>query len=278
MYLPYSHYKSYKSCNLQYFWTYIEKKIPKKRESIFNTVFGNVLQKVMEIFFNEKKFLEENWQLWMENEIKTWFPYYINKGFIDWEKNKLSESELLQSCLDTVPFLIKFLNANSDFITTSTTQSEIEIVYEIETGDFITGRLDFIVDKYDTSVWILDGKGSLTENYLDDNQIFYYCLLYYLKFNKIPAKAGFIFWRTSEIKFLEITQNVLDNILNDIKQVILDIKNKKFEANPSHSNCYFCKYKDECLDFISFKNNKRKSKLSDLPEFQNANDFFTIGF
>ena len=134
----------------------------------------------------------------------------------------------------------------------------------------ITGRLDFIhKDPISSSVNIFDGKGTdkLGKN-ISNDQVLYYCLLYFFNYKELPVETGFFYYRFNLFVPVPVNLTILNEFRSKvslgIKQILTDTN---FTPTPSAKACKYCDYRitcDECAADKIARQRPSKLKESDL--------------
>ena len=144
------------------------------------------------------------------------------------------------------------------------TKSEIPI--DVKGTDLtLSGRIDFIHrDAVSNTPLIFDGKGTDTiGKNINDDQLFYYALLYKTHYNEIPAALGFFYYKFNLFKPVEFNESILQEFKKrltlDINKIIADTE---FNGTPSPKACQYCEYKTVCQDYAKYKaEHTKESKL-----------------
>jgi len=267
MKLSYTSYKNYISCPQYYLWKK-ERKEPPEPSSKYFALYGLLIEyffkeytnyytkKNIEPTFAEiKQILAIKWKNILDNNYVNWNDFWVKENSI----------QIYESVLeDTVKNLKAF-----DLWRHSRSEVTIDINLK-KSGDLISSRLDFIWDKPDGTVEILDGKGTAKiDTNVDVEQLYFYALIYLLKYRKMPSKLGFLYYRYQMIKYIDFDKDILMNFKNKVVLVKKAIKNdKKFEPKVKLSKqCKWCEYKYCCDAYSDQKKknaNKRKKNLDKI--------------
>jgi len=133
--------------------------------------------------------------------------------------------------------------------------------------DIIVSRLDFIVTNPDNTVEILDGKGTnKPDTNVDVEQLYFYALMYLLKYGKLPDKIGFLFYRFQMIKYIDFDLSQIIDFKNKLSYVKAAIKKDKVFAPKVKlsKQCKWCAYKFKCDEHNKARElnqSKRKNKM-----------------
>lgn len=258
--LSYSAYKNYKECPLRYLKQNVEREKPKVPKDEYNVVYGSVVQKVFENFYND--------QIWRKGKmardvlvdsVPSIFQNLISKRNIFWDKHGDEEGkqELLHDCVESVRVNVDVIKEHK--LIGPFAKSEVNTYCYLNSQDQIGGRIDFVIKK-ENQVLLLDGKGSkYRDRYLDKTQLHWYALSYYILHRRMPDSLWFWLYRFPEDPLIEIEFDtaLLKNLKNEILETILNIKKRQFKPTPSSKSCKFCPYSGECK-FESDHKNKGK--------------------
>ena len=241
---------------------------PHKAKDEFFTIFGSVVQKAFENFYNQEMWRKGSQarQLLLDS-VPGIFNNIVKTKVVYWgdHDDTGGREGLLQKCLDSV-------NKNIDVIKQQGligqyARSEVNIYTFVDDKNQIMGRLDFLIKK-DEKVKILDGKGSKSnkgkKEYQD--QLYWYALLYFLRYRKLPDELWLWFYLHPEDPLLRVDFNVsnLKELKDNIVTTMKDIYKNKFAATPSSASCHFCLYSGEC----KFESNHKNKPLVKEPGVQ----------
>jgi len=203
----------------------------------------------------------------IRKKMKVLWDDLLRSTTVDWSSSRVTQTQneifdvaVMDVCaiMDS-PSQNHFLN----------TKSEVEILVKTKGGTEIGGRLDFIhyepLD--DNLVHIFDGKGTTKVGRVDTNQLYFYALLYFFHYKRLPAGLGFFYYRFNLYKPLPI-----DLVrLNEFRaKVSLDVKaistGSDFSATPGWKPCHFCEYQPTCQEYMAFRASRKKPSAIDLPD------------
>jgi len=259
----------YRDCPQKFYRAKIKKHPPDEVSDRFYAIYGIVVQKVFEIFYNEQCWLMKgNLLPYLKEICRKEFASLLKTEYVDWNKHKLSPQQFYQECEDAI--LVGLGAIKQEKLLAPYAKSEIWLHHTLDSGHILNGRVDFIFKYSDKDVWILDGKGTSSQN-ADKWQLYFYALLYYLNYGVIPNKLGFIYWRFGTVKFVKFKPEDLkpfyEEVLQIIEQIAVNVKTRKWPANPP-KGCFFCDYKPSCVDYRIYKRDKRAAKLDGDPLFE----------
>jgi hypothetical protein len=264
MNISYSQWSIYKECSKKFSLQYIERAKPCEVVNEYHTLYGKLLGRYFELYCNEWRFKTPYlFPDIIRERCERLFNGIMLTSCIDWSAPgcSLSSDQILdQACKDIVA-IMESPNLNY-FLAT---QAEVEITIKLSSGDSINARLDFIHTNVDKTVLIMDGKGSKHKGkYTKNEQLYFYALLYYLHYKKLPDSLGFFYYRHNS--YDPIPFNL--EILNDFRaRLSLDIKDmiggKPPVCTPSAKSCKFCLYLSDCKEGMeSKKSRSRGSKVN----------------
>lgn len=266
MRISYSSYKNYIECPRKYKYMLDRRPTPEK-ESKYFALYGITVQKFFEDYCNF--YLPQGKDFKSKDEIykavKQRWDYILSRpyNYVKWDDPWCRESsdQIFNSVyLDVLAIMEKIKIFES-------CKSEVKMGVKLKnSGDELFGRIDFIYkNPVDSTVEILDGKGTAKmDKNVDPEQLYFYALLYLLTYKKLPDKIGFIYWRYQVIHYLDINMDILMEFKNKFALVKKSIKKDK-EYKPKvglSKGCKYCPYKVECDAWMQKKeaNMKRKEE------------------
>jgi CRISPR/Cas system-associated exonuclease Cas4 (RecB family) len=278
IWLSYSAYKQYKTCPKQYYLKRVKKDTPPEEDSRHNAAIGTVVMKVFEDFYNEeiwRKGAKTSDELLARAELYFW--EFVENEYIDWDDFSCRFSgptEVLDEILVMVPKVLagikreKFLGPYA--------KSEIDIKVRFGMEDYLLGYLDFVIRTPEDELLLLDGKASRhREKNVDETQLYYYALMFYLRYKKLPDRMGFFYFNFADdpelaMDWIDVDRAKIRDLRRDIEQVIYEIKQGKkgrnkagnFPAKPQAKNCRYCLWESVCGERLQQKaaNSKKRSK------------------
>lgn len=276
MYISYSGFKSYTSCPRQYWHTYVAETKPAEPDNTVNSLYGSVIGTLMEDFYTKSLWREKNVQGVLENRIEPTYKkivaHELQRGRIlkwktqeDERPNYVSMEELLADVRDTIARAIRIVR----FYRLAGPRMEAESKLDSDVkGHRLGGRADFIIrrTKPHEDLVILDGKGSKHRaKYIDPRQLRWYAMLYRLRFNALPDKLGFVYWRfdpPESIDWVDFSSEDIDELLEEVLGSVASIERgmarrqgetiertqRSFPTRASRDNCRFCNFLSICTD------------------------------
>jgi len=265
MRLSYSAYKMYVDCPRRYHWVRL-KKVPSVKSSKYFALYGITVQRFFEYYVNKyvkkgisltdvqiRSILRQDWEKILDTEYVIWDDPWC----------KQSSEEIFESIYEDV------LSNTKEFDFFKHARSEV--IYNIflkKSQDELHGRLDFVITYPDGTVEILDGKGSTkVEKHVDNEQLYFYALLYLLRNKKLPNKIGFWYYKFQKIQYLDFN---MDTIVEFKKKFALVKKSIKEETQwlpkvKITKACKFCDFKADCDAFLLTKEANRIKRGHSVP-------------
>lgn len=245
MYLSYSGWKKYKDCAYSYWNGYLNKTATTGPDDRLGSIFGSVVGKLFEHFYNDQLYRKEQPQ----GEVLALVDATIKKiirqettpggwksaGVIMWKgKGEGLNPKGLYANVDDLAADVRDAVARGFRIIRhyrllgQGAQAEVQLDSVVD-GHKLGGRADFTmrrVKPHNDEV-ILDGKGSKwREAYVDARQLKWYAMLFRQKHGRLPERLGFVFWRfdpPESVDWLEVTEAETDallaEVLGDIRQI-----------------------------------------------------------
>jgi len=287
--LYWSNFKSYDECPRKFLWYRGwqgidlgngpgKSKTKPETFSKHDAVMGIVIQKAIEIMYNN--------ELWktpatlrdsLEKLTKRHFEFELGKNYIDWKKSP-AKLDLYETCLEGV---FGYLSTLKQYrLVGSYAKSEKDLFAYITDEVSVGGRADLIVKRGDTGVTIIDGKNSKQKSkYLDPDQLRWYGLCFYLCYNQLPDRLGWVYYRypygmeTAEgvepgVEWIDFSLEDLKGLANRAVKVRQSMDKHIFHADPSPNTCRFCEYQSICPEREAQKEKNRRppKDLKPLPE------------
>lgn len=275
MKVSYSSYRTYIDCPRLYKYR-SEKKEPPAEQSKYFALYGLLIESFFKDYTNNyskqgtnlkdqqiRAILDKNW-----NKI-------LKYNYVDWNEPwvKKTPSQIFQETYDDVLSNLKTF----DFWKRSRSEVTINIFLK-KSSDTITSRLDFIWNQLNGNDCILDGKGTeKIETNVDNEQLYFYTLIYLLKYGKLPDKIGFLFYRYQIIRYLDFDLDTIMSFKNKLSLVKKAMKEDKiFKPNVKLSkHCRWCEYRFVCDAYSQKKeaNAKKRKKVINIETEGSVIDF-----
>lgn len=251
-YLSYTGMSVYDDCPLRYKLQYIDQKKPEEPENKAGTVYGSVMGKMLERFYNQEMWRNTGTVVqtllnFVEKDVAQ--VEFKNKD-IDYPKAKLDRNQIIADINSHIPEMVRTIQHNSLLGAYAKSEVKMSIVTEIDgCGEWeIAGKADLIYTQKGKT-FILDGKGSpKREKYTDPNQLLSYALLYYNLHGVPPDGLGWIFFRFTgddSLLWLDFTMDSIKLFKSKLYNTIRSIHSNKFDPTPSVNVCRMCQY-TEC--------------------------------
>lgn len=264
--ISYSAYKLYRSCPLAYKHRYILKS--KSDHDPRDTMFGSIIGKLFEWFYQEKLYLRAH----PVNALLELIPQakdevFINEGYVRGSDSSYesSLSDLLQRFVPTGVEIIR-----THRLLTPTTAAELDLSVVHQFKDYsvrLVGRADF-VHYFESGCVIVDGKASKhRDRYVDSTQLVWYALSHYLKYHVPVNQTAFLYWcfPDNPISYVKYDANDMRNLLSDIKSVSDRVRANEFESSVG-DNCRRCAYRNQCnfgQEYLSAKRSENIVRIND---------------
>lgn len=265
MNISYSKYRMFLDCPQKYYWTTINK--PKSfKQSKYFAIYGIVIQKFFEYYVNvylkNGPLSDEN----IKKYLKLHWDNTIRKEYVVWDDPwcKQTSDDIFNEVYNDILLNIKAF----DFFK----YMKSEVVFNIKLAksqDELNGRMDFIINRLDGTVEILDGKGTYKQEDVDYEQLYFYALMYYLKYKKLPDKIGFWFYKFQTVKYVDFSIDNLIKFRDKFSLIKKTIKETKEFNPPSKIKiskiCEWCDYKFDCTSYTRKKEANRLKRGKGVP-------------
>jgi CRISPR/Cas system-associated exonuclease Cas4 (RecB family) len=232
-------------------------------------LYGKLVEKFFEIFSNTWRYKtpymppEE-----IRLKLKTIYDGVLSSSVVNWDApfaSSTQEDIFNQAYADVCSIMESptqnyFLNS----------RSEVSIEVNLKGGACLKGRLDFVHGDAlnPKAITIFDGKGTnnIGKN-IEDYQVLFYALLYFLHFKVLPDQLGFFYYRFNTFKPVAISLDILNEfrakLSLDIKKILAS---KEFIATPSSKSCKYCDYRTGCTECMEDQAKRSKGSKLDIPD------------
>lgn len=235
------------------------------KSSEHHSLMGTVIQAVLERMYNDELWrdganLKDRLRTLLDKE----FTLNLNKAYIDWGRADCPpQSELYSTCWDGVWGYVKTMKQHK--LLGPYARAEVELPAKVDQYTPINGRADFIIRRDDVGVMILDGKNAKTKGkYTDPDQLRWYALCFWLAYDQMPSKLGFVYYRypygkpilaedgteTGEVEtgvdWVPFTKDDLKGIAARAAAASKAMHFHKFDPKPSPDVCKFCDFETVC--------------------------------
>lgn len=262
MKLSYSSYNTYLQCPRKFKYE-LDGVKPPTEDSKYFALYGILIQKFFEEYTNS--LLKSKIQITPELirvVLKKMWDKILSRNYVNWKDPwvKQTADEIYEEAYTDILENIKVFTLFKEC------KSEVNIEIRLKkSGDILKGRLDFIRELPDGSVEILDGKSTSHLDRVDNEQLLFYALVYFLRHNKLPKKLGFLFYRYRTIQYIDFNTDLFIKFKNKLALAKETIKkDKEFKPMVKLSKiCLYCPYKLDCEPYQIKKeaNREKRSKL-----------------
>lgn len=278
MKLSYSEYATYLKCPRLYDHEARDVKVDFVQSEYFS-LYGRLMERFFRRYVNE--LLPNKVQVTDElirNIMSALWMDLLDSCYVDWKEPWCKEGpgQIFERSYEDVKKNIAAL----DFWKHAKAEVTIELVLK-KSQDIIKGRLDFLVKYPDGKVAIIDGKGTRKlDTNVDIDQLYFYALVYYLSYKKLPDQIGFLYYQYQMIKYLDFDIDTIMGFRNKLILVKHTIQNDKvFEAKIKLSkHCKWCIYKFDCDAYNNKKdaNREKRRKKGALDEIEDEVTSFSF--
>jgi len=263
---------------------------PKARpedKSKHHALMGIVIQGVLEDFYNK-----ELWKQGGDVEgrlvkmVRERFSNELPRMHIDWTWSPPWE-ELLETCENGVTGYLKTMKHHK--FLGPYAKSEVKVSGHV--GDVkIAGKLDFLIQREDTGVSILDGKNSSTKmKYNNPDQLRHYALAFSLEYGRLPNRLGFVWFRypydeesgEEGVDWINFTRRDLKELADRAIQAKRGMIREEFPAFTKAKHCNLCDFEGVCPERQAAKEAnraKRAKRKESLPIIDASNGPVDVGF
>ena len=277
IWLSWSSFKQYETCGKQYNYQRVKKKDPPEKDSKHNAIIGSVVQRVYEDFYNDelwRKGSDTSDEL-MERTEKYYYEF-LEEEYVDFNDVTCrfdSKTEPLKECYDIVPKVLEGIKREQFLGPYAKSEEKLK---ERFGSDFLFGYVDFIIRNQDDELILLDGKSSKhREKYVDERQLYFYALLFYLRYKRLPDKLGFFYYRFADdpekaVDWIPVHRKKVKQLKMQIEDVLSGIHDYNFPAKPKYSHCQWCPYEIICKERQEQKkaNRAKRQKNSKKPKLE----------
>lgn len=245
MYLSYSGWNKL-DCLFAYWNSYINRTQTSGPDDRLGSVFGSVLGKLFEDFYNEQLYRKNHPQDEVMRRVDATIKKIIQQettssgkwrpaGVLLWKGDGegqnpkalyANEDELAADVRDSVAK--GFRTIRQERLLGADAKAEVPLDSMLN-GHKLGGRADFVMRrvKPHNDEIILDGKGSRWRDaYTDVRQLKWYAMLFRLQHKRLPDRLGFVFWRfdpPESIDWIEVRADEVDalqaQVLADIRRI-----------------------------------------------------------
>ena len=249
-YMDFSQLSLYKKCPLSYKWKYIDRKVPKEIPNYYYAFQGMVIQKLFELFYNESWYLKKDkCREYIFSRAPDIFAEVLKYCTIDWHDRiaKKTKQQVYEAYLEMIPIALATIKEHKLLGAYAKSEEKLQAFMD-DKYTVLTAKMDFLI-KNQNGINILDGKNTSNKSTYtkDPTQLYFYALVFYLRYNVWPDKLAYWFWRDGKVVYIDLDKDKVEALKVEIKDVLYKIFKKKFEPNPEYKSCLFCNYKEDCL-------------------------------
>lgn len=296
--LYWSNYNRYLECPQRFLWSRGwrgidlgagdgKPKPPPERSSDHHRLMGDVLAKVFEDLYNQELWRDPaNLKEELRKRVHDEFDFRIPKYHIIYKTTPDDTSwrtsppvrELRVTCVQNIHGYLKTMKVNRLLGTYA--KSEVRLSASLGDGVPIGAKVDLILRRPETGVWILDGKNSTQVGvHTDPSQLRWYALCFYLQYGEMPQALKFIYFRypagtpVSEIQGIPegveewnglvdipFDKQDLEGLAESARVVYQGMSRQDFDAKPDPKTCQFCEYERICPQRQAQKKSRSRKK------------------
>jgi predicted RecB family nuclease len=275
--ISYSSLKQYESCPQQYKWQRLDKKPVPVQESRHHALMGTVIQQTFETFYkNEIWRLRENASAYLKDVAADHLANFLSHNKVDWNSPtcNFTLADVTDELNRIIPAMVKTIAREK--LLGPYAQSEVSVEVFLD-KDIILGNIDFLIVTSDDQVLILDGKATKKrEKNVDPDQLHFYAMLYFMRYQVRPNKLGFIFYHFADdpeqvMMWHEVSDLKIQEMRDRVRAMVRAMVSNQFEPTPKPSFCQYCPWEQQCQDRMiqkqvnSAKHNKNRSRDKALP-------------
>ena len=256
------HNDYFHTCKKKGHLSYILRQDSKIPEDKYNAVLGIVMARVFERFYNEelwrlKDKVHDHLLVGRDSVLQQEWDRVLKWNRVDWSverwvhaesrRRPVGPKEVFDECKEFIALSLKAISQHKLL----GTYARAEVPLETRMGKYILyGKVDLVLRRNDTGLTLLDGKSSKhREKYVHKDQLNFYALLYLLKFNKLPDRLMFHYYRfDGELATDEfpVDKLAIKRLRDEIVESLAAIERGEFDANPVAKHCQWCPYEEEC--------------------------------
>jgi len=282
--LSYSSLKQYESCPRQYNWQRIERRKRPQVESKHNAMLGTVIQATFEHFYkNEIWRMGADTSEYLKDASLNYLEKFLAENHVDWDDPscRFSKVDVIDDLYRMVPATVQTIKRER--LLGPYAQSEIPI--ELHLGsDVLQGNLDFVIRTVDDKVWIFDGKATKhREARVDPDQLYFYALLFYLRWQYMPDRLGFLYYW-----YADQPEKAMDWIPVDVERVfamkdravkaLAAMRRNEWQPIPTPTNCKYCPWEISCTERQAQKTTNSAKRKKSTPALPTPDADGVIGF
>lgn len=172
------------------------------RSSEHHAILGSAIQATLQDFYNNELWRDPTDLIsHLHSLSEKHFSRLLQESYVDWRLAPSREDMLNTIHHGVSGFLQTFKHHK---LLGPYARSEVDYTAYIDKDNPIGGRFDFVIQRDDTGLTILDGKNGREHFYkdadkpklfVDPDQLIWYAMVTYLALGKIPDRLGFVYFR-----------------------------------------------------------------------------------
>lgn len=248
-------------------------KVKPADKSKHHALMGITIQGVLEDFYNKElwKGDTENIEKRLIEMVRYRFSEELQTVHVDWTQSPAWD-ELLLTCETGVKNYLKTMKAHR--LLGPYAKSEVKLKAPLGDDLLLAGKVDFLIQRPDTGVSIMDGKNSMTKmKYVDPDQLRFYALVFSLQYGQLPDRIGFVWFRypydeelgEEGVDWVPFTRRDLTSLAERSIVAKQGMIREEFDARPVAKHCKLCDYESVCPQRQAHKEANRKKRKSKKP-------------
>jgi CRISPR/Cas system-associated exonuclease Cas4 (RecB family) len=292
--ISYHTWKDFRDCPKKYFLKNRLRKPSVVPRNDYFMLYGKLTEKFFEYFCNIWRYRTSYMSpVDIRQKLKIIYEGILAGSVVNWDAPfvQSTQEDIFNQSYADVCTIMDSQNQNYFLNTRSEVSVEIKIAskedvsatttpgVDINKKACIKGRLDFVhADALNPkSITIFDGKGTnnIGKN-IEDYQILFYALLYFLHFKILPDQLGFFYYRFNTFKPVAISLDILNEfrakLSLDTKKIM---SSTEFVATPCSKSCKYCDYRPICQEYQEDQAKRSTKSKLDIPDQEGIVD---LGF
>lgn len=275
--ISYSAWKNFRECPKKYFYKNVRDVPSTIPRNDYYTLYGRLTEKFFEYFSNIWRFnLPYMTPEDIKNRLEIVYKNILSYSVVDWSDPIVTctKEEIFNQSYKDVCTIMDSMNQNF-FLNT---KSEVSIQVRLKDDIRLNCRADFIhKDAITPAILIFDGKGTdkIGKN-VDEKQLLFYALLYFLHYKVLPSELGFFYYRFNAFRPVNINIDIMNEFRAQLSLDIKKILEQDFKATPCSKSCRYCDYRLTCSDLREYAAKRKKKSKIQLPG--NGEEVCEFGF
>lgn len=242
----YSQLKLYTTCPLKYRWQRIEHRwvtLPddKPPRAAF---IGTLFARMTELLYRERWWTlpDDTCLALLRGKLLQIAKLVTVSDEIRWPEGE--QEQAIGVVDDALPHVLATMR--NERLVGASNWAEYEIVVPLDNGDQVTGTADLVTQAPDGLLTMVDGKsGSPRYAARDQLRLYALGLLHDPRFQRLPDRVGFWFFREARVAWKKQSIEVLGKFRAGVLETVQRLRSGDFEPAPSHS-CGYCPFRYEC--------------------------------